>query len=140
MKYRLDKNWEIEYKSGPSVPAKVPGDITADLHRAGVVKEPYYGINHQELGWIIDTDFVYRTRFDVDEQIFDNKEILLTFDGIDTFAEIVLNGELVGTTQNMFLQYEFSVKKYLKQTGNVLEVRMISTKKKMSEIDTDGHF
>lgn len=140
MKYKLDKNWRIEYKNGHSAPAKVPGDITADLHRAGVIKEPYYGINHQELGWIIESDFVYQTMFDVDEEIFNKDEILLTFDGIDTFAEILLNGKLLGTTQNMFLQYEFRVKENVKRTDNVLEVRMISTKKKMSEIDTDGHF
>ena len=140
MRQRLDSNWKIEYNNGHSAPAKVPGDITADLHCAGVIKEPYYGINHQELGWIIESDFVYQTMFDVDEQIFNQDEILLTFDGIDTFAEILLNGKVLGTTQNMFLQYEFRVKEYVKRTDNVLEVRMISTKKKMAEIDTDGHF
>lgn len=140
MRRKLDNNWKIGYKNCRSAPAKVPGDITADLYRAGVIKEPYFGMNHQELGWIIETNFVYQTTFDVEEQIYNQDEIFLIFDGVDTFSEITLNGKLIGTTQNMFLQYEFDVKKHIKQTDNVLKVRMLSTKKKMNEIDTDGHF
>ena len=140
MRWKLDKNWKITYDNGNSVPAKVPGDITADLYRAGVIKEPYYGINHRELGWIIETDFVYQKTFDIDEKIFQKDEIFLVFEGIDTFAEIELNGNHLGTTQNMFLEYELSVKDYVKREGNLLKVRMLSTKKKMNEIDTKGHF
>ena len=122
MRWKLDKNWKITYDNGNSVPAKVPGDITADLYRAGVIKEPYYGINHRELGWIIETDFVYQKTFDIDEKFFEKDEIFLVFEGIDTFAEIELNGNHLGTTQNMFLEYELSVKDYVKREGNLLKV------------------
>ena len=41
------------------VAANVPGDITDDLYRAGIIADPYYGMNHNDLDWISHQDFTY---------------------------------------------------------------------------------
>ena len=135
----LQDRWTL-CGAGKTVPAKVPGDITTDLYKAGLIPDPYFGLNHRQLGWIIETDFVYSTVFDVPEEILCREEILLQFDAIDTFSEIVLNGTPLGRTENMFLRYSYSVKTLLKATGNTLEVRLSSTKKVMDAIDDSGYF
>lgn len=43
--------------------------------------------------------------------IFNRKYII--FDGIDTISEIYINNKLIGTTNNMFVKYTFSIEKYL---------------------------
>ncbi len=136
---KLHSNWTVNYK-GKQLPATVPGDVTLDLWKNGVIDDPYYGINHQKLGWIIGEDFEYQTTFDLPEDIFASQEILLAFDSIDTFADIYLNGVKLGHTEDMFLRYSFSVKELAKKTGNVLTVKMLSTGKVMDSIDDQGYF
>ena len=135
----LHNNWQLTY-NGKTIPATVPGDINLDLYNAGHIENPYYGINHQQLGWILKTDFEYSTIFDVSKEMLANEQILLQFDSIDTFAEIYLNGTLLGKTENMFLQYSFDVKPYLKETCNNLVVKMISTANVMDTFDERTYF
>ena len=118
----------------------VPGDVTLDLYENGIIKNPYFGINHKDLHWVTDTDFEYVNVFDLPDNIFSEEEILLEFDGIDTFAEITLNGTFLGKTENMFLKYSYSVKDLLKRNGNELVVKMLSTTKKMEGINDEGYF
>lgn len=140
MKRAINGNWRLYRDDGMEVPAHVPGDITADLYRAGRIADPFFGLEHKKLGWILQTDFTYEASFDVDEDIWNCEDICLVFDGIDLFAEISLNGEPLGTTENMFLQYRYSVKERLQRKHNILKVRMLSTKRKMSEIDTEDYW
>ena len=41
------KNWSLKF-DGKTIPASVPGDITIDMFKAGIVKDPYYGFNYRE--------------------------------------------------------------------------------------------
>ena len=135
----LKKNWTVAYK-GKRLPATVPGDVTLDLYNNGIIKNPYYGLNHRDLHWIADTDFMYESIFDLPEEVFNSEEILLEFDGIDTFAEIYFNNVLVGTTDNMFLQFTYSVKELARRKENILRVKMLSTTKKMATFDGSNYF
>ncbi len=136
---KLHENWKVQYK-GKALPATVPGDVTLDLWKNGVIQNPYYGMNHKELHWIIGSDFEYQTAFDLPEDICSSEEILLEFDSIDTFADIYLNGQLLGHTEDMFLKYSFSAKGIAKPTGNVLTVKLLSTGQVMDKIDDKGYF
>ena len=135
----LKNNWTFEYQ-GKKLAASVPGDVTLDFYHNGIIKDPYYGLNHRDLRWIADSDFVYENEFVLPEEILSSEEILLEFDGIDTFAEIYLNDTLLGNTDNMFLQYVYSVKNLVKTGTNILRVKLLSTTKKMEEIDDRGYF
>ena len=137
--YELSDGWTLNY-NGKKIAARVPGDITLDLYQGGIVKNPYFGLNHKELHWIAEQDFVYETTFSLPEDIFLSEEILLEFDGIDTFAEILLNDVVLGNTENMFLKYTFSVKEHAKRENNRLCVRMSSTLRRMNAIDDRGYF
>ena len=135
------RGWKlINEKRMIDIPADVPGDITYDLYRANVIPDPFYGLNHKQIGWVGETDFTYKTVFSVEEKILTSEEILLEFKGIDTFAEIYLNGIKLGETENMFRSYIFEVKSFLKKDGNQLTVRMLSTSKRMNEIENNDYF
>lgn len=135
----LDKGWTIEY-GGQSLSASVPGDITVDLWKNGIIENPYYGLNHKKLHWIINEDFTYKIRFDLSDAIFNSEEILIEFNAIDTFADIYLNDVFLGHTENMFLKYCYSIKDSAKKKDNILTVRMLSTGKAMDKIDDKGYF
>ena len=132
-------NWQLKYGGGV-IPAAVPGDITIDLYKAGVVKDPYYADNHKENDWIPREDFTYITEIDGTEEILSQERVEIVFDGIDVYSEIFLNGQSIGCTDNMFLQYRFDVTDLLKKGKNELRVDMKSTLNKMDELDASKYF
>ena len=50
------------------------------------------------------------------------KSVDLVFDGIDTVSKIYVNDVLVGETDNMFVRYNFDVKKLLKTKENKIKI------------------
>ena len=143
----LLKNWTLQIDSENSymncsarIPANVPGDITDDLYRAGIIQDPYYGMNHNDLTWITRQDFTYTCLFDVDETDFSQEEVLLHLNGVNLFADVYLNGELLGKAENMFLKYTYEVKRLLRKNKNVLQVKFHSTLNAMDQIDCTGYF
>ena len=137
--FNLKEGWKLNFQD-KTIAAAVPGDITLDIYNAGLIENPYFGINHRGQRWITESDFVYENIFDVSADILGSDEVLLEFDGIDTFADIYLNGKHLGYTDNMFYKFTYSVKDILKQKGNELKVKMYSVFKKMDEIDDRGFF
>ena len=141
LKHNL-KDWKL-YKNDwkEMINADVPGDITIDLYHAKKIPNPYFGLNHRDIRWTTEEDFTYENFFVVDKSLFEQDEIYLNFDGIDTYSEIYLNGILLGKTDNMFIKYRFEVKKLLCKKGeNHLQVKMISVYSVMDNLDTTGYF
>ena len=122
----LSEGWKLKNILYGEYPARVPGDITNDLYRAGRIPDPLFGVNFKELDWILRSDWEYSCEFEVSEKEFSAKKIDLSFGGVDTFSEIFLNGRKIGETDSMFLAYEFNVKGIIKVGVNVLTVKMIS--------------
>lgn len=139
MEKKQVQNWQLEY-DGKIIPAQVPGDITIDLYKAGIVKNPYFGDNQKENDWIPRRDFTYVTTIEADEALLKNESVELVFNGIDVYSDIYLNGKLLGSTDNMFLQFRYDIKEHLQLGKNDLRVEMHSTLNKMDTFDTTGYF
>ena len=138
-KLRIAKGRE-ELSAEREIDARVPGDITADLYRAGIICDPHFGLNHKKLGWIAAEDFVYTANFDAPADILNSEEVILTFNGIDLFSEISLNGTVLGNTENAFIKYDYEVKSLLKEKGNELTVKMFSTTQRLNSVDCKDYF
>ena len=107
--------------------ARVPGCIHTDLRRHGLIPDPFAGRNEADLQWIEQRDWRYRTRFDVSQSRLCCEHVHLVFDGLDTLAEVKLNGCVIGRTENMFVRHEWEVRALLLPTGNLLEVTFFNT-------------
>jgi len=104
----------------PWMPAQVPGCVHLDLMRAGVIPDPFIRLHERDVAWVDQTDWVYETTFTVDTA--PTAATFLRFHGLDTIAEITLNGEPLGMTDNMHLLYEFPVTDKLVGGENHLQV------------------
>lgn len=87
------------------VGAKVPGNFELDLQRAGVVGEPFYACNTIELQKFENLHLFYSRKFELDFEPDENT--VLHFDGIDTIADIFVNGRLIGSADNMLVPFEY---------------------------------
>lgn len=132
-KFFLNGKWEFKLgdKYSPLTPqeiikkkwikAEVPGTVHTDLLRNKLIDEPFYSNNEIKLGWIGESDWVYKTVFELPFKK-DDTAIKIIFDGLDTISKIYLNGIHLGNTKNMFLKYEYDVTNILKETNNELKI------------------
>ncbi|MGL5009575.1 MAG: glycosyl hydrolase 2 galactose-binding domain-containing protein, partial [Paracoccaceae bacterium] len=86
------------------VPIALPGDVITALQRAGGIPDPYIGRNEYDCRWISTRDWVARRVFDHDGTPAD-----LVIDGLDTVAEVRLNGALVLAAANAHRRYRVDV-------------------------------
>lgn len=127
---KLHENWKMcTAGTNDYIPAVVPGSVYNDLLLNGRMEDPYYRDNELRALRIMDDDFEYITEFDVPGEILARKEVLLHFDGIDTVADLYLNGEWIAYVENMHRTWEFPVKGLLREDGNELKVVLHSPTK-----------
>ena len=113
----------------PWLPAEVPGHVHLDLLRAGAIPDPFYRLNERAVAWVDETDWVYETTFHQEAPA--PTHAYLVFHGLDTVAEVFLNGESLGHADNMYIPHEFPVGGKLKagegeDGDNVLRVHFYS--------------
>lgn len=117
------ENWKFRKKGDAKwSSASVPGTVHTDLFRNKMILDPFFGTNEKELQWIENEDWEYETLFAVSAKDFENENIELQFGGLDTYAEVFLNGKSVLKADNMFRTWKIEVKKYLKSGENKLQV------------------
>ena len=133
----LDGTWRLDYFPQPdggavrtpaipaheTVEAKVPGNCELDLVRAGILPEPEVGLNVLRLRPYEGYQWLYTRTFDAPP--CDGKageRATLVFEGIDTLADVFLNGERIGEAENMLIPQRFDVTKRLKKGENVVQV------------------
>ncbi|MDP3435661.1 MAG: glycoside hydrolase family 2 protein [Bacteroidales bacterium] len=102
--------------------ADVPGTVHTDLLKNGLIPDPFYGCNEKDLQWIGETNWRYRKSFSVADKTLASANINIVFEGLDTYARLFLNGKELGSTNNMFLKWEFNCKELLKPGENVVEI------------------
>jgi beta-mannosidase len=103
-------------------PAQVPGSVHTDLLAAGVIGDPYVGAAEAGLQWIGLADWEYRARFDVDAATLARRHAELRFDGLDTFAEVSLNGQPLLRADNAHRSWRARVDGRLRAQGNELRI------------------
>ena len=104
----------------------VPGSVYCDLLDCGLMENPYWKDNEDAARELMQYDYEYSTCFDADEDLFDSSEILLVFEGVDTLADIWLNGEKLGHVNNMHRCWQYPVGHLLKRENNELKVVLYS--------------
>ncbi len=107
-------------------PAKVPGEVHTDLLANKMIPDPYYRDNETKLQWIEKENWEYKTSFSVPTAIRNKKHVELVFDGLDTYADVYLNGRLLLNANNMFRQWKADVKNKLTASNNTLFIHFRS--------------
>lgn len=108
------------------LPAKVPGCVHTDLLHNGIIPDPFYGTNEHDLQWIDKKDWEYETSFRLEPEVQSQERVELVCDGLDTYAEVYVNGTQVLSADNMFRAWRVDVKRFLKSEDNVIRIRFRS--------------
>ncbi len=103
------------------ISVSAPGDTYLALHAAGRIAHPFADENEGDCAWVEGREWWWRTSFTA-ERSAQGERIRLVFEGLDTFAAIWLNGERLGTTDNMFREFSFDITALLRGGANDLAV------------------
>ena len=115
------------------LPASVPGGVHTDLLALDRIPDPFVGDNEKHVAWVAEADWEYRYQFNAAEELLGQPQIWLVCDGLDTLATVSLNGNEVGSANNMFRQYRWDVKSLLKASENELHIAFDSPVRFISE-------
>lgn len=138
----LNDDWQFRLAPGDSAAAthpettrwqraSVPGTVQTDLMAARLVDDPFYRDNEARIQWVGLSDWVYRKTFEVDPSELSRQHVDLVLDGLDTYADVYLNGSKLLSADNMFRRWQVPVKSQLHAGKNTLEVRLYSPIKRL---------
>ena len=120
----LDGVWTLkgtdERGGGVECPVSVPGGIYASLFNAGIIPDPYYGLNERKVQWPAHKEWNISRTFVVDGALRSCESIALRLEDVDTFATIFVNGVKVGECHNRFRRWDFDVHDVLKSGENTI--------------------
>ena len=112
--------------------ATVPGFIHTDLMANGLIPDPYYGTNEDSVRWVSPRPWTYTTMISMLD-LPKGDTLWLVFEGLAGNAEIIVNEQVVGHADNMFVRHAYPLPKT--DVGYDIEVRFIPLQDTLREIE-----
>lgn len=114
--------WELLPEDGTVLPGRLPGCSYLALLENRRIEDPFRGCNEQTAAKLSEQKYCYRREFSLTEEQLGDPRIELVLSGVDTLAEVFVNGTLAGKTENAFRAYRFGVKELLRQGVNEIRI------------------
>jgi beta-mannosidase len=119
----LNSGWIFSKKeSNKWYPAEVPGVIHLDLFSNQLIDNPFWENNEIKQRWIENENWEYKTTFIVDDLLKQYQNIELNFEGLDTYADVYLNGQNILFVNNMFRRWNIEITNHLIKGENELKI------------------
>jgi beta-mannosidase len=125
----INKNWtfkQADKKDSKYLKvSRFPTNVHLDLIAHGLISDPFIGKNELDCQWVGEAVWVYRTTFESPDLADERPRVkaVLAFDGLDTYATVVLNGKEILKTESMFIPERVDVTTLLeKERENILEI------------------
>ncbi|MEU3980522.1 glycoside hydrolase family 2 TIM barrel-domain containing protein [Streptomyces sp. NPDC026672] len=133
-RHDLGGEWELSWLDGPDgtpaavrdtvLPARVPGEVHTALLAAGHLADPDVGLGELAQDWVGRSQWSYRRSFHWRPNPGTRTDLVA--DGLDTVAEVYVNGHHVGAARDQHLTYRWPVDEVLTPGDNTVEVRFAS--------------
>lgn len=89
------------------IPAAVPGNLELDLEAANKVDDLFFGTNPDKIRRYTEKLHCYYFRDFYIDSI--PKKVILCFEGLDCYADVFINGQKVGSFDNMLIEQRCSI-------------------------------
>jgi beta-mannosidase len=124
--------WQLSRPDGPETCAlTLPGDVHSALIAAGLIPDPYVGRNEYDVRWVAEHAWVATRTFDLPD--LDSDGWYLDIDGLDTVADVRVNGQLVLSAENCFRRYRPDVSRALHLGRNEVTITFHANVKAAAE-------
>ena len=104
------------------IPANVPGNLELDLFMAGRVDDLFFGTNPDHIRRVTERMHCYYFR---NFTVGDITGVpMLRFEGLDCYADVYINGILIGKYDNMLVEHEVDISGALRKGENEIFVHI----------------
>ncbi len=100
---------------------QVPGSVLSGLTGAGKIEDPFYRTN-EDVRELFRKDYEFSRTFVAAEDILKEEKIILVCEGLDTLADIYINGQKAGSADNMHRTWKLDVKEFLHSGENQIRI------------------
>ena len=122
-------NWSLSNANGSIAitnNCSIPGSVYLDLTANGLLDDLLYRWNPINATWVSsESSWTYSRAFDVDAALLSLPRVELVLHGVDTVANVSLNGHYLGSTYNQFRRWTFDVTAYL-QSRSTLTITLLN--------------
>lgn len=122
-KIMLNGQWELEEAGNDRLcEVQVPGSVLSGLYGAGKIEDPFYRTNEDVTRELFRKDYEFSRTFVAAEDILKEEKIILVCEGLDTLADIYINGQKAGSADNMHRTWKLDVKEFLHSGENQIRI------------------
>lgn len=122
----LNENWSISSGKNKKLSDNVPCSLCSALLNHGVIENPLFGTNEKKIQDFFKEDCIFEKEFNISDKLLKYKNCRLTFNGIDTLADVELNGVKLGSTDDMHCTWNYDVNGIIRAGVNKLCVKIKS--------------
>ena len=134
LKENLGGIWKMKaLRSGNLYDVNVPGTLIEMLIEKKLIEDPYVVDNQKEIEEFFNEDYELTRMLQITGEHLREDEVDLVFYGVDTIADIYLNGELLSSIDDMHRTYRFSIKGLVRPGANELKLVLHSPYKYIEE-------
>ena len=101
---------------------QLPNNIFKILWENSAIEEEVSKRNASRLQWLKEKDWLFQRVFDMDAANLNAAKINLILKGVDTYAAVFINGNLVFNTDDSSKTWSADIKKYMTPKANLLSV------------------
>jgi beta-mannosidase len=134
----LSGDWTLTDEAGAfSARLALPGDVHSALLAAGLIPDPYHGRNEYDVRWVAERDWTAARTF---ARPAGDGPFLLVADGLDTVADILLNGRVIHAAATSFREHVVDATEALVPGENRIEIRFRSNPRVANELQAAQPF
>ncbi len=93
---------------------------------AQMIDDPFWRDNENEILKLMENDYLYSRSFIIDTELLNYDKVFLVCEGLDTIAEVTINGKPAGYADNMHRTWEYSIKSMLIDGANSIDILLKS--------------
>lgn len=129
--FDLSGEWTLATDDGEhATTISIPSDVHTALNKSGLIPDPYFGRNENDVQWVAHRDWVVERRFHIDPT---DGDWYLDIDYLDTVAVVFINDVPVLSADNCFRRYRPDVSTALQPGENVIRIHFHSSIKAGAE-------
>ncbi len=119
----LCSGWTIREAVGHrDIPVKVPGSVLGALLEAHLIEDPFAAENEYAARQLCESDYLFERSFSLDAELLKHEHVDVVFEGLDTVAEVRLNGQVILKADNMHRTWRADIRPWARAGENHLSI------------------
>ena len=119
----LAGSWQLSQDGKPPIPGQLPGSTYLDYMANGMA-DPFWGMNENEAKQLAHHNYSYTRSFTLPADFLQASHIDLVAKGLDTLCTLVVNGSVLGKTDNINRTWRLNAKPLLQAGENSIEIQI----------------